>query len=246
MRIVLLSDIHCNLPALEAVVADLAQQSVDQVVTLGDHLSGPLLAAATARFLMARTDWLQLAGNHERYLLNPDRSQLGLSDGHARDQIGSEVLTWIAALEPCRQFDAELLLCHGTPTHDDRYLLETIAADGLREATDDEIDRRLGAAAATVVACGHSHLPRDRRVRDRRLVNPGSVGLQAYEDDEPFVHRIENGTPAARYAILDHTPTGWTCELRSIDYDHRAMAELALTNGRPEWARALATGRLSS
>lgn len=63
MRIAIVSDIHGNLPALEAVAGDFARRGVDLVVNLGDSLSGPLLPLETARFLMAQ-DWRQLAGNH--------------------------------------------------------------------------------------------------------------------------------------------------------------------------------------
>jgi predicted phosphodiesterase len=68
MRIAVVSDIHGNLPALEAVVADIARRGVDAVVNLGDSLSGPLLPLETAQFLMAQS-WTHLAGNHERQVL---------------------------------------------------------------------------------------------------------------------------------------------------------------------------------
>ena len=68
MRIALVSDIHGNLPALEAVIEDTRRRAVTAVVNLGDSLSGPLLPLDTARFLM-KQDWVQLAGNHERQLL---------------------------------------------------------------------------------------------------------------------------------------------------------------------------------
>ena len=74
MKIAWVSDIHGNLPALQAVDADLQRQDVDVVVNLGDALSGPLLALDTARWLMARSatpapdqqPWLHIAGNHEQ------------------------------------------------------------------------------------------------------------------------------------------------------------------------------------
>jgi predicted phosphodiesterase len=68
MRIALVSDIHGNLPALEAVLEDTRRRAVSRIVNLGDSLSGPLLPLETARFLM-KQDWVQLAGNHERQLL---------------------------------------------------------------------------------------------------------------------------------------------------------------------------------
>ena len=68
MRIALVSDIHGNLPALEAVAADIKRRGADIVVNIGDSLSGPLLPLETAQFLMAQ-DWVHLAGNHERQIL---------------------------------------------------------------------------------------------------------------------------------------------------------------------------------
>ena len=74
MRIAVLSDIHGNLEALKAVLRDLADRRVDTIVNLGDSLSGPLQPSETAAFLMAQP-WPQLAGNHERQLLDfaPER-----------------------------------------------------------------------------------------------------------------------------------------------------------------------------
>jgi len=68
MRIALLSDIHGNLLALEAVVDDLQRRQVDRVVNLGDSLSGFIQPRDCAAYLMQQP-WLQLAGNHERQIL---------------------------------------------------------------------------------------------------------------------------------------------------------------------------------
>lgn len=65
MRIAVVSDIHGNLDALEAVMADLRGRAIDRVVNLGDSLAGPLLPKETAQFFMARQDWIHLAGNHD-------------------------------------------------------------------------------------------------------------------------------------------------------------------------------------
>jgi hypothetical protein len=70
------------------------------------------------------------------------------------------------------------------------------------------------------------------------------VGLQAYEDDYPYPHVIETGSPDARYAIVERRAAGWVAELLTVPYDHQKMAELARLRGRPDWARALLTGYL--
>lgn len=243
MRIAAVSDIHGNLPALEAVVRDFTRRGVDAVVNLGDHLSGPLLPAETATYLMAQ-DWTQLAGNHERQLLE-DSGTLGASDEYARARLSSEARSWIATLRPAQRFDDDVYLCHGTPSSDLVYLLESVDTEGARLATEDEVASRAGELSASLVLCGHSHVPRAvRTVRGQLLVNPGSVGLQAYDWDVPLPHVVSNGSPDARYAILERGADGWTASLISVPYDYRPMAKLARDNGRPDWEIALLTGRM--
>lgn len=247
MRIALLSDIHGNLPALEAVVADAGRRGVDQIVNLGDSLSGPLLPLETAEYLMAR-DWLTLAGNHERQLLHAPTGGRGASDAYAYAQLTPKVLAWLATLSHTSQLLPEVLLCHGSPRDDAEYLLETVDAGQVRIASARELEQRLGAVDAQVIACGHTHVPRVLRdVRGRLLMNPGSVGLPAYQSDLPEPHEVETGAPDARYAILERGAAdgNWTASLVSVPYDHAQMAELARSRGRLDWAQALQTGRMA-
>ena len=248
MRIALVSDIHGNLPALKAVVEDIARRNVDATVNLGDSLSGPLMPLETAQFLMAQ-DWVQLAGNHERQLLTlPTSGQRGESDAFAHARLGEAEFAWIASLTPCLRLSPEVLLCHGTPESDLTYFLETVEPTQLRMATAAEVDTRLGTveAGTELVACGHTHLPRVMHASNGTLiVNPGSVGLQAYGDEHPYPHHVETGSPDARYALVERHDHGqWTCTLVTVPYDHTAMAALAAANGRADWAHALATGRM--
>ncbi len=236
MRIAVLSDIHGNLPALLAVVADFMRRGVDQVVNLGDSVSGPLLPKETAQYLMAQ-DWVHLAGNHERQVLNLHANP-GPSDQYAHSQLSSAELAWMASLPSVRPLNDEVLLCHGTPTSDITYLLQTTD----RAATAAEIEERLGTVSASLVLCGHSHVPRSVRSRGTLIVNPGSVGLPAYDDDEPCPHVIETGSPDARYAIVEQRDGNWVVDLISVPYPYREMAELAKLRQRPEWEYALLTG----
>lgn len=254
MRLAAVSDIHGNLPALQAVVRDIERRGgVDAIVNLGDCVSGPLLPRETAQFLMARRDWTHLAGNHERQLLGDGPH--GASDAHARAQLGACERAWLAALSPFGDLaglDPQVRLCHGTPTSDLTYLLETVTCTGLRAASAAEIDARLGASqqapgqAPSLILCGHTHVPRAvRTAAGTLIVNPGSVGLPAYEDDRPHPHVVENGAPDARYALLDRVDGRWQSALVSVAYDHAAMARLATERGRPDWAIALMTGRMT-
>jgi len=243
VRIAIVSDIHGNLPALRAVIDDLARRGADRIVNLGDSLSGPLQPRETAAFLMAQ-DWVQLSGNHERQLVDYSPGRRGPSDRYAHGEIDGPVFAWMKGLRHAQALDGEVLLCHGTPRSDLEPFLHSIDGGQMRAAREDEIEERLGDIAASVVACGHTHVPRVVRTRrGQLLVNPGSVGLQAYEGDNRD-YKVENGSPDARYAIVERRSGAWTAALVAVPYDHAGAVDMARQRGRPDWAAALATGYL--
>ncbi|MRV75515.1 metallophosphoesterase [Duganella sp. FT92W] len=245
MRIAAMSDIHGNLWALEAVLADIARRGADVIVNLGDIVSGPLLPGETADRLMALA-LPTIAGNHERQVLTHAPERMGASDLYAHQQLTQKQREWLAGLPATLRLNADVQMVHGTPGSDLIYWLETVTEpQGMRPATHAEVVERAAGAEAPLVLCGHTHVPRAVQLEDGRLiVNPGSVGLQAYDDDMPYPHVVENGTPHARYALLEKGDAGWRVELVAVPYDFRAAAELAERNGRPDWAVALRTGRM--
>lgn len=240
MRLAIVSDIHGNLAALHAVVADFTRRGVDGVVNLGDSLSGPLLPLETAHYLMAQ-DWTHLAGNHERQILqlNADSSA---SDRYAAAQLTRRELDWIAGLRPALAYAADIFLCHASPASDVLGLLQN--AD--RAAPAGDIEQRLGDIDAALVCCGHTHVPRSVRARRGQLiVNPGSVGQPGYHDTHPYPHVIETGSPDARYAIVERRAGVWQSALYAVPYEHAAMAALAKARGSDDWAMVLDTGYLT-
>ena len=244
MRIAAVSDIHGNLPALEAVLADIAQRGADVTVNLGDILSGPLQPAATADRLMP-LDMPTVAGNHERQVLTHALERMGEADRYAYDNISELHRAWLRSLPSTLRLTPDVLLVHGTPSTDLVYWLESVDERGQRPATYAEVLERAGDAAASLILCGHTHVPRSVQLDDGRLiVNPGSVGLQAYEDVHPHPHRAQNGTPHARYAIVERRGSAWQVEHIAVPYDWHAASAMAAANGRPDWAYALATGRM--
>jgi predicted phosphodiesterase len=251
MRIAVLSDIHGNWPALRAVVAELEAARVDQVLNLGDILSGPLWPQETAEWLMQQA-WPAIAGNHERQLLDTRKPQ-GASDAFAARALGEAQKAWLAALPPALVLEGgDMRLCHGTPRADHEPLLDTVTPDfgthaspGVRAATPAEVRERLDdTGAATLLLCGHSHQPRVLALGGLLVVNPGSVGLPAYHHDQPHRHRVETGSPHARWAIVERAALGWRVEQRLTAYDWRTAAAKAEAEGRGDWADALATGRV--
>lgn len=245
MRIAVMSDIHGNLWALDAVLADITRRNVDVTVNLGDILSGPLLPAETAERLMA-LGLPTIRGNHERQVLEHDPARMGASDLWAHQHIAPAQRGWIASLPASMRLQDDVLMVHGTPGSDLVYWMETVDPAGQRAASYAEVLERAGDAQASLILCGHTHVPRSVLLDDGRLVvNPGSVGLQAYDDVLPYPHKAENGTPHARYAVVERTAGGWTVEQYAVAYDGNAAAEVAQRHGRPDWAFALLTGRMS-
>lgn len=242
MRLAIVTDIHGNLAALEAVAEDIRRRSVDLIVNLGDSLSGPLLPLETAQFLMTE-GWLSLAGNHERQILTHSSERRSASDEYAHSQLTAKEFSWLKSLAASSRITSDVLLCHGTPLSDTEYFLETVQDGVVRQATASEIEARLGAEIANLVACGHTHVPRVVHTqRGKLIVNPGSVGLPAYDDVHPSPHVIETGSPDARYAIAEQSKNGWVISLLSIPYDYRSMAQQAKLRGRSDWEHALLTG----
>lgn len=247
MRFAAIADIHGNCAALEAVLGDIATQGIatDCIVNLGDCLSGPLEAGRTADLLMS-LNLVTVRGNHDRYLIEQERSAMHATDGEAYDQLSPEHLGWLRSLPFSTVWHQDVYLCHATPEDDNLYWLETVSPDGavyLKSRA--EIEGLAGGIAQSLILCGHSHLPRTVRLSDGRLlVNPGSVGCPAYDDDKPHYHRVEAGTPLASYAICEKQSDAWTVTFRLVPYDHMAQSRLARQNGRADWACGLATGWL--
>lgn len=242
MAIAVISDIHGNLGALDAVLADARGRGVERVVNLGDILSGPLDSTGTAERLMA-LDLETIRGNHERQLLEQPRAAMNLSDAATDAVLEPRHRNWLSAMPVDMWLESDLYACHGSPRDDLELLLETVEPTGCRAATPAEVAERVAGIDAALILCGHSHKQRAVQLDDGRLVvNPGSVGLPAFADDHPYPYAIESGTPHARYALVERGPDGWISQLLTVAYDWDAASALAAANGREDWARALATG----
>ncbi|GGF09333.1 DNA methylase [Aliidongia dinghuensis] len=244
MKIAVIADIHGNLLALDAVLADIAARGVDLTVNLGDIVSGPLWPRETADRLRP-LGLPTIRGNHERQVLTFAPDRMGASDRHAAATLRPDQKEWLAELPATLRLDGDILLVHGTPASDLVYFLETPEPGYARAATAAEIEERAADTRARLILCGHTHTPRLAHTADDRvIVNPGSVGLQAYSDEEPVPHPVEMGAPHARYAIVEVTTDTVAVDFRAIPYDWEAAARQAEANGRPDWARALRTGRV--
>lgn len=195
MRVAALYDVHGNLPALEAVLAELEQDPPDTIIVGGDVLWGPyqaecvaLLRAVGARFL---------AGNCEREVLHGDSD----ADRWCRGQLDAELLfdvaTWPLTIELDVAGLGRVLFCHATPRSDGEIITRLTPDAAVVDAFD-------AATGADVVVCGHTHVQVDRAVPGApRLVNAGSVGMPCEGQPGAFSALLDNGVELRRtpYAV---------------------------------------------
>jgi putative phosphoesterase len=241
-RIALLSDLHGNLPAIEKVLDDLKQRQVERIFCLGDLISGPLWPKETIEFLM-KQDWIFIRGNHDRKLVERKPEKLGPSDAYAYQFLNQTELDWLSNLPATLEIDNTFLLCHGSPDKDKTYLVENIENGRVRLSTPEEIKPRLKGKSMPVILCGHSHTPRIVQLDENTLiVNPGSVGVPAYEDDSADYFVVENGSPHARYAIIENVGETWKAEIILVPYDYQKAVAQARKNKRPDYEIGLQTG----
>ncbi|AAZ24587.1 metallophosphoesterase family protein [Colwellia psychrerythraea] len=245
MKFAVLSDIHSNVFALEAVIADAKKHSVDLMVNLGDILYGPIAPKATYELLM-QYEIVTICGNQDRQIFEATAAELASNPTmkFIIDDLGDEPITWMKSLPFDAQLNADVYLCHGTPDDDLTYLLENVELGYARLRSDSEIIKLLNGQNSTLICCGHTHTPRTVSLTTgQTIINPGSVGLQAYTDDEPIVHSMENFSSMASYSIVEKTEDNWNIKHIRVPYDVKlAVAECEKRN-RMDWVHFLTTGR---
>jgi putative phosphoesterase len=230
VRLAVISDIHGNLQALEAVLEDIARQGVDATLGLGDFLSGPCDPTGVADRLIA-LDMPSVRGNHDRFITDGRKNDWDI-DALVRSMLDERQSAWLASVPATRVFRETVFLCHGTPRDDNAFFMDDTSGPVASILPRERIEAEAAGYGHEVLLCGHTHIARSLKLADGRLVvNPGSVGL-------PF----RSGSPDARYAIIEKRHAGWNTELRAIAYDHAAAAQQASERGYPKWAEALRTG----
>ena len=243
MRLAVISDIHGNLDALDAVLADIDERGVSTILNLGDCLSGPFDAAATANRLIA-LDLPTVRGNHDRQLVDRPPEKMGLWESWTIGDLAPDHLRWLKQLPLTLELDG-VFLCHATPEKDDEDWLDHRGPQHRLVPRDLEgVLARTGGVTASLLLCGHTHTARALRLPSGQLiVNPGSVGCPAYLDsrsDPAFIH--QTGSPDARYAILEKRGTTWRADLVTVPYDADGMARMARAKGADSWAEAVTKG----
>jgi predicted phosphodiesterase len=216
MRVAALYDIHANLPALRAVLADAAGEGVNAFVIGGDVAAGPMPRETIEQLMALGARARFVRGNADREVVEAhDRRQINAEDvsdpaerasAFAASQISPEHRDFLAGFRPRVELAVEgigpVLFCHGSPRSDTEIITVVTPDARLRGV--------MGGVAQPLVVCGHTHQQFDREIDGTRLINAGSVGVP-YE-----------GRPGAYWALI-----GPVVQLRRTEYDmEHALAEL--------------------
>lgn len=226
-KLAILSDIHSNIYALKAVVEDAEAKGVDTFINLGDILYGPIAPKETYEYLKKK-NFITISGNQDRQIYEATKDEIDLNPTmkFILDDLESEPLEWMKTLPFDLKINSDIYVCHGTPDSDLEYLLEDISETHPKVRNDNEIVKLLGDVTFPIIFCGHTHIPRCVELSTGQIViNPGSVGLQAYSDDEPMLHHMQNYTPKASYAILQKKEE-WDISFHRVSYDVNSALSL--------------------
>lgn len=245
MKMAVLSDIHSNVYALDAVINDIKKHSVDIKANLGDILYGPIAPKSTFDLLMEH-DFVTISGNQDRQIYESTAQELASNPTmqFIVDDLGAQPLEWMKSLPFDKQVNDDVYFCHGTPKSDLIYLLEDVCTGYPLLRSDDEILDLLAGQRSKLICCGHTHVPRAVSLSSGQLiVNPGSVGLQAYTDDEPLVHSMENFTHHASYALVEKLNSQWLVQHIKVPYDYQLAINECKKRNRRDWMHFLSIGR---
>ncbi len=235
MRVAVISDMHGNDLAFEAVEADIQNQKVDQIVCLGDAIQGgPQPAEVLQR--LRRLNCPVVIGNADAWLVSgeetadegipPERLiKMGEVRSWSLSKLTEDDISFISSFQPTvtvhLQDNLDLLCFHGSPVSFDDVILPA--------ALEDEFQKYLGAYAGHILTGGHTHAQQIRRIGELFFFNPGSVGF-AYshnQSDDDF-----HADPWAEYAILtiENGQTG--LEFRRVPFDAEELIRIYRESGR--------------
>ncbi len=226
MRLALLADVHGNLVALDACLADLrAHGGADAIVVAGDLCAdGPRPREVLER--LAEIGAICVRGNTDRELADREAFPDGDADDETswfREKLGETWLRWLLALPFSRTFDGGdaggLLVMHANPLTDDDHLRP--------DASDELLERCTAGVAERTLAFGHLHYPYVRHWRDFMLVDVSSAGLP------------KDGDAMGNYAILTARSGGWSVRMRRVPFDVESVARDLERRGVPNLKKRL-------
>jgi len=192
-------DVHGNLPALDAVLAEVRADGIDRVVFGGDlALFGAHPAECAKRLRDLGDRLVAVRGNCDRYLLEESDAPADEVDvlRWTKDALGSDLTQWLGGLPATAEIpDQGALVVHASPRSDEDVIMP--------DTDEGAVGEMLAGTTAATVLCGHVHIQYRRRVGPRELVNPGSVGLPLDGDQRSAWAVIEDGRVSFRRTAYD-------------------------------------------
>jgi len=236
MRIAVISDMHGNDLAFEAVESDFQKQNVDQIVCLGDAIQGgPQPAEIVQRLRKLKCPVVM--GNADAWLISgeetadegipPERlKKMGEVRNWSLSRLTEEDIDFIAKFQPTVTLplldDLDLLCFHGSPVSFDDVILPA--------ASEEDFQKFLGPYAGSILTGGHTHAQQIRRLGELFFFNPGSVGF-AYSHNQPDDNF--QADPWAEYAILTAEDGRTGLEFRRVPFDENELVRIYRESGRP-------------
>ncbi|MBN1182458.1 MAG: metallophosphoesterase family protein [Bacteroidales bacterium] len=241
--IAILSDIHGNSWALQAVINDIEKRGIKKIIDLGDSIYGPLDPVGTYQLLI-KQNIKSILGNQDRLIIeNWDKPKTNATLAYVISQINEEIKEWLSGMPSTRSVGQKFFACHGTPYNDEEYLLTKVDNKGIKTRHGHDIHSDTLSISQNIILCGHDHTPKTISIKEGKIiVNPGSVGLQAYDEDLPAKHSIQTFNPFAKYCIIEYDDKSSIIEHISVAYDFELAAQKAEKNGRHDWAKWIRTG----
>jgi predicted phosphodiesterase len=234
MRVALFSDVHGNLAALEAVLADIAGQGVDTAVFAGDLcLVGPRPAECVA--CLQAWDGIAIYGNTDDWVLGRQQApeRLGALTAWTAAQLTAEQQAWLANLafeqrfSPTGQAAEDLLVVHANPQDVNQLIFppeqKQVERYGRVRQPDEDLAAMMNGVEAAVLAFGHLHVPSIRPWGDMQLVNISSVSMAG------------DGDARAKYGLFTWQDGAWSFERRFVGYLAEEERRAYLQNMPPGW-----------
>ncbi|MVN90250.1 metallophosphoesterase family protein [Mucilaginibacter aquatilis] len=241
----IISDVHGNCLALQAVLADIKAKKINTIINLGDHVFGALEPEECAQ-IIRNTPMFNISGNTDREILESlDKVTEKENMERVKGELSKDSIMWLKSLPPTAVFDEVFFVCHGTPTSDNEYLLEKVTPNGVFVYNDDELIAKTSHITQKVILCGHSHVNRLVYLSNGKIIlNPGSVGLPAYLGVGEHRFAMESMTPHAKYAIVCTDGVTVNIEQVYVAYNWNRASNVAKANGSDNWSHFLLNGRM--
>ena len=235
MRIAVVSDIHSNEDALEAVIREIDRQRADRVLHLGDLVGYNAEPERCVQWAREHTV-AGVMGNHDAVVTGKTSGEFFhtpalLAARWSAEHISPESAAYLSALPESHRFSEEILLAHGAPSDPDRYLF-------LLEDAEEEVDMLSGVSTPRVVFFGHTHIPVAYvRKKDGTTVSAPLEALRIEEGETAMLNpgsvgQPRDGDPRASYALFDTEPMSW--EFRRVPYPVEITQERMRARGLPQ------------